>query len=354
MRASAAGPLPEGINTYLSAYFSSLFSIPPFSKTMRNFSKISLFALFLTGAVFSCSKNELDNAPASATSVQDGKPTSSTMLDAPSLGCVPAKATGSSITLNVCAGASGAPAGFSVQWMLKSEYTANGGWPVSSEVVATSSFCKASFSGVPGASGYNLASNGCIEVTIGDVLYDQVGASSPCENVPLQCGQEYVFRAFAHNVPQGKAKSDFSAPQTCATLACSGEVGCTLTQGYWKNHGPEGCASGNNTNDWKVTCLNLGSNPNPYSDTQLCTILNTPAKGNGLLSLAHQLIAAKLNLANGADGSVIMPSIEAADALIGKLVVGGDGYLAPSVTAALTTALDNYNSGATGPGHCPK
>jgi len=329
------------------------FSIHQFLKTMRNLFKASLFTLLLSGAIFSCSKTELDNVTSTATSVQDGKSTPTTMLDAPSIGCVPAKATGSSITLNVCAGASGAPAGFSVQWMLKSEYDANGGWPVSSEVnTEASSFCKASFSGVPGASGYNLASKGCIEVTIGDVLYDQVGASSPCENVPLDCGQEYVFRAFAHNVPQGKAKSDLSATQTCSTLACSGEAGCTLTQGYWKNHGPVGCVSGNNTNEWKVTSLYLGANS--YTDLQLCAILNTPAQGNGLLSLAHQLIAAKLNIANGANGLAVATSIEAADSKIDKLIVNGGGYLAPDATSDLTAVLDAYNNGATGPGHCPK
>lgn len=317
---------------------------------MRNIAKASLFTLLLSGVVFSCSKTELDNVNLSAASAQNAKPTPTTVLDAPSIDCAPTKATGSSIMLVVRAGNSGAPAGFSVQWMLKSEYDANG-WPASSEVnTETSSFCKASFSGVPGASYYNLPSQGYVEVTIGDVLYDQVGASSPCENVPLLCGKEYVFRAFAHNVPQGKAKSEFSATQTCATLACSGETSCTLTQGYWKTHGPEGCLNGNNTNTWPVTSLMLGNTS--YQDTQLCSILNTPAKGNGLLTLAHQLIAAKLNVANGADASAVAASIAAADAMIGDLKVGDGGYLAPGVTSTLTSALDSYNGGAIGPGHC--
>jgi len=37
------------------------------------------------------------------------------------------------------------------------------------------------------------------------------------------------------------------------------------------------------------------------SDQQLLQILNDPAQGNGLIILAHQLIAAKLNIAHGAD-----------------------------------------------------
>jgi len=73
-----------------------------------------------------------------------------------------------------------------------------------------------------------------------------------------------------------------------------------------------------------------------------------------LLSLAHQLIAAKLNIANGSSAVSIQSSIDAADALIGSLVIPpvGSGTLAPSATSALVTALTNYNEGATGPGHC--
>ena len=73
-----------------------------------------------------------------------------------------------------------------------------------------------------------------------------------------------------------------------------------------------------------------------------------------MIALAHQLIAAKLNVANGADATAVAQAISDADALIGALVVPpiGAGFLAPSVTSALTTALANYNEGATGPGHC--
>jgi hypothetical protein len=125
-----------------------------------------------------------------------------------------------------------------------------------------------------------------------------------------------------------------------------------LTQGYWKTHGPTGCATGNNTNEWDVTSLTLGSVS--YTDLELCSIMNTPASGNGLIALAHQLIAAKLNIANGSDPSAVASDVAAADSLIGGLVIPpvGSGSLAPSVTSGLITALTNYNEGETGPGHC--
>ncbi|SFQ76409.1 hypothetical protein [Hymenobacter arizonensis] len=305
---------------------------------------------FLAGALFfvSCDKQREAVAPSTSALSQDGK--AAQTLSAPILSFV--SVTGSSITLSVCGGSElGAPAGFSVQWMLKSEFDATG-WPASSDVVESSSFCKASFSGVPGASGYNIKGMACAYVTIGDVMFDQVGASSPCEDVALKCSKEYVFRAFAHNVPQGAAKSNWSIDAVGITANCS-EVGtCTYTQGFWKTHGP--VPKGNNAYVWpasvKADGLSLGGTP--YDALRLLTLFNTKPAGNGFISLAHQLIAAKLNVANGADASSVAANIAAADALIAKAV---NGYLAPGATSELTTLLDNYNSGkpGAGPGHCP-
>jgi cysteine-rich repeat protein len=117
---------------------------------------------------------------------------------------------------------------------------------------------------------------------------------------------------------------------------------CTFTQGYWKNH-PEA---------WPVSSLKLGSVT--YSKDELIAIFKTPVKGNGLIQLAHQLIAAKLNVAAGASDSAIKSAIDQADALIGSLVCPpkGDGKLATSATEGLTGKLDAFNNGAVGPGHC--
>jgi hypothetical protein len=125
---------------------------------------------------------------------------------------------------------------------------------------------------------------------------------------------------------------------------------CTRTIGYWKTHGPT--PTGNNTNMWPVTSLTLGSVT--YSDTELLRILKQPVKGNGLVALAHQLIGAKLNVANGANDAAVAAAILTADAMIGNLEVPpiGGGSLAPGVTSTLVTTLTNYNEGIIGPGHC--
>ena len=111
---------------------------------------------------------------------------------------------------------------------------------------------------------------------------------------------------------------------------------CVRSQGYWKNH----------PDQWPVIQLLLGNNA--YDKEQLLSILRQPVRGNGLVLLAHQLIAAKLNSANGADASCIEQTLSDADALIGDLLVPpvGDGYLRPGDVSGLVDILDGYNEGA--------
>jgi hypothetical protein len=82
-----------------------------------------------------------------------------------------------------------------------------------------------------------------------------------------------------------------------------------------------------------------------YNQQQLLSILNQPVRGNGLVSLAYQEIAAKLNIATGADGSCIQSTLAAADALIGNLVIPpvGNGSLRPT---SYERILEQYNQGS--------
>jgi hypothetical protein len=61
--------------------------------------------------------------------------------------------------------------------------------------------------------------------------------------------------------------------------------------------------------------------------------------------LAGQLIAAKLNIAHGADPADAAQAIADADAMIGSLAVAaiGSGYLPPSQTSNLTEIVTEYN-----------
>jgi hypothetical protein len=254
---------------------------------------------------------------------------------------------GSNIAINVTAGQTGARAGFSIQWMTLADYIALGNqWPVSSEIpnAAAPSFCKANFGGiVPSSSctSYNLRPGQSVTITIGDdSLYDNCAVSSPCSGSPLLCNTAYVFRALALDPTRGGLRVTDTI--TCATLPCVGGNSCTYSQGYWRNH----------PNAWPVTSLTLGTVT--YQAAELMAILDNPARGNGLVILTHQLIAAKLNIANGADPSAVQQAITDADNMIGALVAPpiGDGYLPPAQTGDLTETLTEYNEGTIGPGHC--
>jgi hypothetical protein len=244
--------------------------------------------------------------------------------------------TPGSTTLTIRAGATGAPAGFSVQWMKAAELAALGGrWPSDEN-----SFCGADFSGVPLCINYNLTPDAEVQIAISDALIDACGTSNQC-NTPLDCNTVYAFRAFAHANNQFQ-RSPFSYGQ-CSTAPCGGGTGgCTHTQGYWENH----------PNTWPVQNVMLGTLN--YPQVQLLQIFNRPAAGNGLVALAHQLTTAKLNIANGADPSAIQSAVTSAGALIGTLIVPpiGNGFLSPGTTSTLTNELYNYNMGVTGPGHC--
>jgi len=307
-------------------------------KMKQNFLSVLAVSLMAAGIFVGCQKQTGSDA---GTDELVSKPTK-TKFDVPTLQC--GTATQTSINIIVTAGASGAPAGFSLQWMTAAAYAANGNqWLASDDP----GLCKASFSGNANLSRYELGPNESVTVTVGEFLFDN-GASSNCSGA-LTCGVTYVFRAFAH-ANSSMMRSEFTPHLSCSTLACVGGDGCTLTQGYWKTHGP--IPTGNNTNEWPVTSMMLGSVN--YTDMQLQSIFDTPAGGNGLIALAHQLIAAKLNIAHGSDPTAIAADIAAADALIGGLVIPpvGAGSLSPAATSALITALANYNEGATGPGHC--
>jgi hypothetical protein len=84
-----------------------------------------------------------------------------------------------------------------------------------------------------------------------------------------------------------------------------------------------------------------------YNRQQLQSILESDVRTNGLVSLAHQEIAAKLNIANGADGSCIQQTLAAVDALIGNLVVPpvGNGFLLPRDVSGYVSTLTQYNEG---------
>jgi hypothetical protein len=243
------------------------------------------------------------------------------------------------VILEVQAGAVGTPSGFELQWMKWSDYQALGGWPADANNPAV---YRSRFTGDPtlnpnpGSDTWRLAPDEAIQVQVGD-FYDDTGLQANYTD-PLHDGTDFVFRA----VPLGAEAAVGSSQSILAGTPKAPEC----TQGFWKNH----------FEIWPAACFPMYLGSVSYSAAEILAIYNTPATGNGLISLAHQLATVKLNMCNGSDPTPIAADIAAADALIGGLVVPpvGGGSLAPGVTSALTDKLDKYNNGFLGGvANCP-
>jgi len=98
-----------------------------------------------------------------------------------------------------------------------------------------------------------------------------------------------------------------------------------------------------------VTSLTLGSQI--YTQTELLALLNTSPRGDASLILAHQLIAAKLNIANGSDPAPVSATITDADSLLSQF---GNLRLPYNVKSSSAigqqmvndaNVLDRYNEG---------
>ena len=118
---------------------------------------------------------------------------------------------------------------------------------------------------------------------------------------------------------------------------------CPRSHGYWKTH----------PTAWPVASLQLGAQT--YNKAELLSLLSKPSKGDASVILAHQLIAAKLNLAVGVNGQPVATTIADVDqrlrAYSGKLPY----KVSPSSTAgkALVKAadkLEDFNEGELTPG----
>ncbi len=114
------------------------------------------------------------------------------------------------------------------------------------------------------------------------------------------CGDYTVEGVFEIVVDEDDTVRNLTAAFTCD---CPPPDACHFTPGYWKNH----------EENWPVATLALGGIS--YTQEELLEVLATPVRGDATIILAYHLIAAKLNVLNGADDS-IQDAIDEADALL--------------------------------------
>ena len=118
-----------------------------------------------------------------------------------------------------------------------------------------------------------------------------------------------------------------------------GDLNCTHSQGYWKQH-PE---------DWPVDGLIIGEVN--YLKEEALMVLDTPPRGDATYILAHQLMAANLNMLNGADPSFVEQTILDADEwLVANPLGSKPKNPERNIGIALAEVLEMYNTGEIGPG----
>lgn len=131
----------------------------------------------------------------------------------------------------------------------------------------------------------------------------------------------------------------------CDGPECPPDGGCTLTQGYWKNHN-ELRTNPSQAIDWPAP-LDEGD---LLCGKTLIDILGISPRGEAWYILAHQYIAASLNAASGASTVDLGGALASARAI---LTANCGGITADRQAAIdLSYKLDSYNNGLIGPGHC--
>ncbi|HWB01682.1 MAG TPA: SdrD B-like domain-containing protein [Verrucomicrobiales bacterium] len=209
------------------------------------------------------------------------------------------------------------------------------GLPFSSALVATGGTAPYTFSIISGALPNGLTLN---------------TSSGAITGTPTVAGS-FGFTAKVKDSTGGTAFTD--TVNCCIIIKPKQTSGCTLTIGYYKNH-PSAITP---------LPINLGTSGGAKTFVVSSTAIGVNVLGqhtygspsNGITKLYAQLLAAKLNGLRGASLSAVSSTISSADAFLAT-----HNYLDWSVLSsseqtsvgAWHSALDNYNNGVTGPGHC--
>jgi hypothetical protein len=138
----------------------------------------------------------------------------------------------------------------------------------------------------------------------GTIITDFMSGDDLIQSIAIQSDGKIVIGGTAQ-IGDSFESSDFALARydsgACVTAPCPN------LQGYWKN----------NPDAWPVDSLTLGSQS--YTIAELLIVLNTPTNSDASLILAKQLIAAKLNVANGSDAAPASNAIASGDSLLAGL-----------------------------------
>jgi hypothetical protein len=183
--------------------------------------------------------------------------------------------------------------------------------------------------------------------------FNGYGPYNPADNPNYLCLDFKITTAQAANDPS----VTFNIDNTHSNVGA-------LTIGYWKTHAPSSCKQGNGgQGDFLTGAMNLpgGIALGPYQLTDPCKAVNLLSKlningqkesGEIIYSMVAQLVAANLNLNNGAGGCTALTSaITSANNLLNAISFNGIASYQKTLTAAqqtlaasLNDTLDKYNN----------
>jgi hypothetical protein len=168
---------------------------------------------------------------------------------------------------------------------------------------------------------FDYRAGGALLGSVGDL--DVLRTLDPASGQPLS---EVTF-CLACPTPYNAVFGDLASPQ----------APCPQPKGYWRA----------NRSAWPVTSLMLGSQT--YGQASLLALLGMRINADASLNLAHQLIAAKLNVAAGSNPTPIAGTISNADALLAPFPGLLPYNVAPSsatgrLMLAVARILDDYNN----------
>jgi hypothetical protein len=169
---------------------------------------------------------------------------------------------------------------------------------------------------------------------------------------PFECGEsEFVNEAtFTTNDTQTEGSDSHTV---VVYVDC--EMGCTLTQGYWKTHSKYGPAPYDprwaNLADGEVDGEDVIFFLSGVSNYE---ILWTSPRGNAYYILAPQYLAAKLNILGGAFAPEEVEDVMDWAEDFFETYLPSHPFTRPQRQEILQAAelLDAYNNGLIGPGHC--
>ena len=165
----------------------------------------------------------------------------------------------------------------------------------------------------------------------------------------------YVPNLLKLSLDDGQVRSDEAVIAVFVPDACN--QGCTLTQGYWKTHAiyaPKPQFAKKRDANWDLVGASGENTTFFLSGTSWINVFWTPPKGNAYYNLAHQYMAAKLNIYAGASTPAsVVTAIANAETWF-ALYAPSNAFWKTNKNQVLQAAgvLGSYNEGSIGPGHC--